>query len=191
MLRGGVDRVAVGIGVAGQVEPVAAPALAIVRRGEQADRPGARRRRAECRATKASTSSGVGGRPIRSRVSRRIKVTRSASGDGSICSSSSRARRKRRSGCRTQSAFLTGGKVGRADRLKRPVIELGRRGDLLAGGEFRALVNPGSQSGDFLSRQASHRPRRSSVRRRPRKPREPIGSNPPCRRAPPARYCRP
>ena len=31
----GVDAVAVGVGVAGQVEPVPAPALAVVRRGEQ------------------------------------------------------------------------------------------------------------------------------------------------------------
>ena len=47
-----------------------------------AGRPAARRRRGSVSCSKARTSSGVGGRPIRSSESRRIRVRRSASGDG-------------------------------------------------------------------------------------------------------------
>ncbi len=80
----GVDAVAVGVGVAGQVEPVPRPALAVVRRGEQAvDEPlvgvGRGRRRGTRRPPRA-----IGGRPIRSRLTRRISVARSASGDGAM-----------------------------------------------------------------------------------------------------------
>ena len=74
--------VAVGVAVMDHVEPVPAPALAVVRAGQQAvDQPlvgvgptGPPRT--------PSTSSGVGGRPIRSKETRRIKVRRSASGEG-------------------------------------------------------------------------------------------------------------
>ena len=65
---------------------------------------------------------------------------------------------KRRSDCGTRDGFLTWGRGWTPDRLKRPVIELGRSGDLLAGGEFRALVDPGSQSGDFRFGKLSRRP---------------------------------
>ena len=47
-----------------------------------AGRPPSRTRRASRRATNASTSSGVGGRPVRSKVTRRMSVRRSAGGAG-------------------------------------------------------------------------------------------------------------
>ncbi len=68
--------VAGGVGEPDQVEPEDRHPLAEVGRGQQpVDQPlvgvgpG-------CRCTKASTSSGVGGRPIRSKLSRRIRVVR-------------------------------------------------------------------------------------------------------------------
>ena len=64
-------------------------------------------------ARNASTSSGVGGRPIRSRVSRRISVVRSAGGDGARPSVSSRASTNRSIGFLTQAASRTGGAAGR------------------------------------------------------------------------------
>ena len=66
--------VAVGIGVACDIQPVTAPTLAVVRRGEQlVDQPfpGARRVVGE----KLRRLSGVGGRPIRSRYARRSSVS--------------------------------------------------------------------------------------------------------------------
>ena len=64
---------AVGVGVAGHVEPVPAPALAVVRRGEQpVDDP--REGVGDESVRNASTSSGVGGRPVRSKVARRMSV---------------------------------------------------------------------------------------------------------------------
>ena len=67
--RSSVEDVPLGVGVAGHVEPVPAPALAVVRARRAGGRPAARRRRARRRPTNASTSSGVGGRPVRSNVS--------------------------------------------------------------------------------------------------------------------------
>ena len=90
----GVGLVAVGVGVAGGVEPVERHALAVARRGQQAIHDllvGVGR----LSARKASTSAGVGGRPVRSSVTRRISVRWSASGEGASPSSSSRARMKR------------------------------------------------------------------------------------------------
>ena len=61
----------------------------------------------------ASTSSGVGGRPVRSSDTRRISVARSASGDGERPSFSSRARTNASMGCTLAfGSRLTGG-VGR------------------------------------------------------------------------------
>ena len=67
-----VDRVAVGVGVAGCVEPIERHPFAEVRTGEQAiDQPfvgiGA------WSATNASTSSADGGRPVRSSETRRAR----------------------------------------------------------------------------------------------------------------------
>ena len=72
--------IAVRVGVAGGVEPDEGHALAEVRAGEQAVDEffvgvGA------LSATKASTSSAEGGRPVRSSERRRMSVRRSASGD--------------------------------------------------------------------------------------------------------------
>ena len=53
-----------------------------------------------------------GGRPVRSSVTRRMSVVRSASGEGESPSCSSRARVKRSAGLRGQSAFLTTGNFG-------------------------------------------------------------------------------
>ena len=74
--------VAVRLGIAHEVEPVPPPALAVTRRGQQAvdqSLVGVRRRSS---ARNASTSSGVGGKPVRSKVTRRIKVGLSASAAG-------------------------------------------------------------------------------------------------------------
>ena len=62
---GRVALVAVGLGVANQVQPVPAPGLAVTGRGEQPidqSLVGI----ADWSAQKSSTSSGVGGRPVRS-----------------------------------------------------------------------------------------------------------------------------
>ncbi len=86
--------VAVRLAVVDHVEPVPRPPLAVLRRREQlVDQllVGVRR---PCRFTNASTSSGVGGRPIRSKYRRRISVRRSASGDGDNPVSFSFARTK-------------------------------------------------------------------------------------------------
>ena len=64
----------VGVGIAGQVEPVPAPALAVAGRGEQAI-DDLREGVGGVVARKASTSSGVGGSPIRSNVARRIRLS--------------------------------------------------------------------------------------------------------------------
>ncbi len=69
------------VGIAGHVQPVPGPALAKLAGREQAvDQngvgPGAWSR------SKASTSCSVGGSPVRSKVTLRIKVRRSAVGDG-------------------------------------------------------------------------------------------------------------
>ena len=71
--------VAGGVGVAGQVEPVPAPALAVMGRGEQLVDE-ALVGIGPLSATNASTRSGVGGSPIRSNVARRIKVILSPAG---------------------------------------------------------------------------------------------------------------
>ena len=123
----GVDAVAVGVGVAGQVEPVPAPALAVVRRRQQAihqalvgvgPRVGDEvvdllRRRRQAEQVEAD--------------SRRISVTRSASGDGAMPSFSSRARMKRSIGLRTQASILDGRRGGPHRRLERPVLARARR----------------------------------------------------------------
>ena len=76
-----VGAVAVRLGVAHQVEPVPGPALAVARARQQpVDQrlvgSGGRSAR------NASTSSRVGGSPVRSYAARRIKARRSASGAG-------------------------------------------------------------------------------------------------------------
>ena len=61
---------------------------------------------------KASTSAGVGGRPVRSKVTRRMSVARSASGEGESPSASRRARMKASMGLRIQAEFFTAGRGG-------------------------------------------------------------------------------
>ena len=72
---------AVAVGIAGRVEPFATPALAVVWRSQESI-DNFFIASGDLSATNASTSAGVGGRPIRSSVRRRISVVRSASGDG-------------------------------------------------------------------------------------------------------------
>ena len=72
-------------------------------------------------ARKASTSSGVGGKPVRSRVTRRISAVLLASGSGSSPSSSSRSRMNRSISLTGQAASLTAGSAGFCGRLERPV----------------------------------------------------------------------
>ena len=82
------------VGETDQVEPEDRHAFAVVRRREQpVDEPLVSV--GPVSFTKASTSAGVGGKPIRSKLSRRISVRRSASGAGSSCSWASRARMNR------------------------------------------------------------------------------------------------
>ena len=58
-----------------EVEPVPSPAARrAARRGQQAVDQSARRLRAVSSARNASTSSGVGGKPVRSKVARRINA---------------------------------------------------------------------------------------------------------------------
>ena len=91
----------VGVGVAGHVEPVPAPPLAVVRRRQQPVDHLREGVRATSSARNASTSSGVGGRPVRSNVTRRISVARSAVGAPAAGpSASSRARMNRSMGAR-------------------------------------------------------------------------------------------
>ena len=113
---------AVGVGVAGAVEPVHRHPLAVVRRGEQAvDQcfvaPGCRSAR------NASTSSASGGSPIRSRVTRRIK--RGPLGLRATArapSASSRASTKRSIGFLVQLALLNRRRCRPGDRLEGPVL---------------------------------------------------------------------
>ena len=74
--------VAVRLAVVHDVEPVPAPAFAVARRGQQPVDQLLVGVRGDASPAKASTSSGVGGRPCRSNVSRRISVRRSASAEG-------------------------------------------------------------------------------------------------------------
>ena len=114
---------AVGLGVAGEVEPVAAPALAVVRRGEQAVDElleGVGR----WSARKASTSSGVGGRPVRSKVARRRSVICRRAAAGSSPLASSFARMKASIGVRAQAVCCTEGGVCGFTRLERPELAL-------------------------------------------------------------------
>ena len=77
----GLEGVRLVLAVAGDVEPVPAPPLAVVGvRQEPVD--DLRERLGRLVAANASTSSGVGGRPIRSNVARRIKARRSAGATG-------------------------------------------------------------------------------------------------------------
>ena len=89
-----VELVAVGVGVAGQVEPVPAPALAVMRATRAAGRRPSRRRPASRSPTNASISAGVGGRPVRSKVTRRMRCSRVAGGAGVRPAASSFARTK-------------------------------------------------------------------------------------------------
>ena len=112
IVRGGVDAVAVRVGVAGHVEPVPRPALAVVRRRQQPiHQPlvsvGPRV------VQEGVHFRGVGGRPVRSRLTRRISVPRSASGEGLIPSCSRRARMKWSIALRGQTVRVTTGKGGR------------------------------------------------------------------------------
>ena len=70
-----------GVGVADHVEPVPAPPLAVLRATPAGGPRPSRRRSGESSARNASISSGVGGRPVRSKVARRISVRLSAGGD--------------------------------------------------------------------------------------------------------------
>jgi hypothetical protein len=62
--------------------------------------------------TKSDTSSGVGGRPIRSNVARRMSASRAAGGDGCILLASSFARTNASTGVFTQLASWTVGTGG-------------------------------------------------------------------------------
>ncbi len=102
------------LGKPGQVEPVAAPPLAVVGAGQQpVDEVFVGVRRAV--GQEGSDLAGVGGRPVRSNVRRRIKVRRSASGAGVNPRSSMAASRNRSIGFRgqpRQASLTAGGEFG-------------------------------------------------------------------------------
>ncbi len=159
---------AVGVGVAGHVEPVPAPALAVVRARPAAGRRRGRRRRGDSSARNASTSSGVGGRPVRSNVARRISVRLSAAGAGrSPCASSSRqdeAIERRASPSRIADAWqrrlarrLEGPEPAAVldvdDSLLRPRPRPALGGPLVAVGIGRPDLDPLLEVGDLLIRE--------------------------------------
>ncbi len=114
---GVIELVAARLGVAHQIEPVTAPALAEVRRTQQAihdllDGVGG----VVARETPRPRPE-IGGKPIRSKYRRRRSVRLSASFAGDKALSSSRARMKRSSGSRGHGIFRTvGGVCGRIAR---------------------------------------------------------------------------
>ena len=122
---------AVGVGVAGGVEPVAAAVLAPVRRGQQLIDVASRRRRATVSLTNASTSAGSGGRPVRSRLSRRASVRRSASGAGFKPVCFQLGEDEASIGLRTQASFLhrraASGRIGGDERPVRLILGARRR----------------------------------------------------------------
>ena len=87
-------------------------------------------------------SSGVGGRPVRSKYSRRMSVRRSASGDGSTPAASSRASTKRSTSLRGQSALCN---VGHGRPLRRNVRPMGL--------VLRAGVDPAAERFDLRRRE--------------------------------------
>ena len=116
-----VGVVAGGVGVADDVEPVPAPPLAVGRRREQPSTTFANAS-GESSVRNASTSSGVGGRPVRSNVARRISVRLSAGGAGVSPFASSFARMKRSIVGERPAASFTAGGGGSRDRLERPEL---------------------------------------------------------------------
>ena len=104
-----IEGVAVGIGVARQVEPVPAPALAVVRRGEQPIDHFLVGVRRVVRDGNAAISRGEGGKPVRSRLTRRSSVSPVGLGRGRMPSFSSFARMKRSIGLRVHAAAFTSG----------------------------------------------------------------------------------
>ena len=105
--------VAVGIGITRGIEPEPSPALAVMRRVEQpVDELGVGVG-AACRPRRRRPRRCVGGRPIRSRLSRRIRVTRSASGDGRQPLLLEPGQDERIDRVAHQAGFLTAGIAGR------------------------------------------------------------------------------
>ena len=93
-----VELVAVGVGVAGQVEPVPAPALAVTRDGEQPVDDLLPRLRGRRRGRRRRSPPGSGGRPVRSNVARRMSGSRVAGAAGATFSAASRLRMKASTG---------------------------------------------------------------------------------------------
>ena len=79
--------------------------------------PAARKHRRICPRQKRATSSGVGGRPIKSKLNRRISVRRSASGESVSFSACNRARMKASMGLRREVFAPTEGTAGRVTGL--------------------------------------------------------------------------
>jgi hypothetical protein len=102
------------VGIAGQIEPMPGPTFAVRSRSEQPINDGFPSARRACHATNASISAGVGGRPVRSRLTRRSQVWRSASATGRSPACSSRASTKRSSGSIGHDASFTAGVGGSA-----------------------------------------------------------------------------
>ena len=90
---------------------------------------------------------------MRSRLTRRSSVARSASGDGCNFSCSSFASMKLSIGFRTQAALRTDGNGRALRRLERPVIPISGLAVILRDGPRQLLVNPLAQRGDILVRE--------------------------------------
>ena len=111
-----VELEAIGVGITRQVEPVLRPALAVLRAGQQAvDDLLISIRRAIV--LEASISSGVGGRPVRSKLRRRSSVGAIGFGRSARPLDSRTDRMNASMGLRTHRlSSTTGGSVRRGDR---------------------------------------------------------------------------
>ena len=109
-----VELEAVGVGVTAPGRASAAPSARRIAGSRAADRRLARRHPGGSSDGTRRCSSGVGGKPVRSKVSRRRSVARSASGAAAARCASRPARMNASIGFRTQDAFLTSGTAGRS-----------------------------------------------------------------------------
>ena len=107
-----IQLVAVRFRIANDVEPVLRPALAILRRSQQPLDNSIVGVDAASSLRKSATSRGVGGKPVRSKVSRRRSWTRPAAGAGARPAASKRASTKASTGVRTQAGLRTVGIEG-------------------------------------------------------------------------------
>ena len=112
-----VPLIAVAVGIARRFEPRDTPSARHIAATAAVDRPPSRRPLGEVSARKASSSRDVGGRPVRSSVTRRSSVARSAWAEGFKPSRSNRCSTNASIGLRTHFGSLTVGTAGRVGGL--------------------------------------------------------------------------